>query len=132
MRKVKFAILVGIAALVVGVLPAAAGGNAWGTWTPTGAGASWSGTVSSSHAITGVDVWTRARRFNPPTLFMIGGTKCKLSTPTHVSAYCYDVNFPANTDVHWKLELTKPVRSWAAIVVCIKYNDAFHCRYGNG
>lgn len=128
MRKPRALVLVGIAALIVGVLPAAAGGNDWGTWTINGHGKKWSGTFVDSHHVTGFVIGLRSlKKYNSVTSFTIGGTQCKIGSIG--TGYCYDVDIPANTTLHWTMTARKNVNRSKLISPCIKYDGNFHCRY---
>jgi hypothetical protein len=130
MRKVQFVILIGIAALLVGVLPAAAGSDDWGTWTYAGHWKSWHGTFTDSHHVTGFVVGLRSlKKYNSVTSLTIGGKKCDLGSIG--TGYCYHVNIPPNTKLKWTLTSRKPLRSSKLISPCIEYAKRFHCRYGN-
>ena len=132
MHRTRLVVLTALAALIVGVLPAAAGGNDSGTWTFTGHWKSWSGTFVDAHRVTGVVLGTRSLvKYNSVTSFTIGGHECKLSS-THGTAYCYYLDIPANKTLNWKATTRKPLRSSAGLVPCIQYSGEFHCRYGNG
>ena len=99
MRKARLGVLVGLAALIV-VLPAAAGGNDWGTWTFAGHGTSWSGTVVDAHRITGVVMGLKSRvMFNRVKSFTLGGKRCKTS-PQRGTGYCYRLNIPREQEAH--------------------------------
>jgi hypothetical protein len=120
--------LVGLAALSVAVLPAAAGGNAWGTWTFTGHGTTWSGTLVDAHGITGVLMGVKARvRYNSVTSFTVAGKKCSVGSQLGTGA-CYHVTIPAQRKVKWKLTLRTRIPTSAKLLPCIKYSGAFHCR----
>jgi hypothetical protein len=130
MSKLRILVLVGIAALVVSVLPAAAGGDDWGTWTIHGHNTSWSGTFVDSHEVTGFVIGTRSlKKYNSVTAFSIGGKTCKIGSIG--TGYCYYVDIPANTTLKWKLTTRRNVPSSRGISPCIEYAGAFHCRYGN-
>jgi hypothetical protein len=131
MRRVQLLMALGIAVLALGVLPAAAGGPDWGTWTISGHGTSWSGTFADSHRVTGFVIGTRSlKRYNSVTSFTIGGKKCNIGSIG--TGYCYSVDIAPNTMLHWKLTTRRRVNSSRGISPCIKYDGAFHCRYGNG
>lgn len=132
MPLARISLLAGLAALVIGVLPAAAGSNDWGTWTITGSSKSWSGTVVDSHRITGVVMGLKSRvKWNRVTSFTLGGKTCKTS-PQRGTGYCYFTNIPPNTKLTWSLTTKNRVRGQARLVPCIMYQGSFHCRYGNG
>ena len=133
MQRARLAVLTALAALIVGgALPAAAGGNDWGTLTFTGHGRSWSGTFYDAHVVTGVVMGTKSlAKYNSITSFTIGSHTCKISS-NHGTAYCYYVNIPANKKLKWTVTTRKNVASSAGLVPCIQYNGKFHCRYGNG
>lgn len=131
MHRVRLLLLAGIAALILGALPAAAGGDDWGTWTISGHATSWSGTFSDSHHVTGFVIGTRSlKKYNSVTSFTIGGMKCNIGSIG--TGYCYSVDIPANTTLHWKLTTRRRVNSSRLISPCIEYAGTFHCRYGNG
>jgi hypothetical protein len=132
MRKARLGVLVVLAALIVGVLPAAAGGNDWGTWTFTGHGTSWSGTVVDAHSIKGVVMGLKSRvMFNRVLSFTLGGKKCKTSKQLG-TGYCYHLNVPAHKKLAWKLTTRTRVNGSDKLGPCIEYRGAFHCRFGNG
>ena len=118
--------------MIVGVLPAAAGGNDWGTWTFSGHGKSWSGTFFDAHIVTGFVMGTKSLvKYNSITSFTMGRRTCKLSTPRG-TGYCYYVHIAANKKLKWTVTTRMPLSSSAGLVPCIQFNGKFHCRYGNG
>lgn len=131
MRRARLLGLACTAALVLAVLPAAAGGNDWGTWTIGGHATSWGGTFIDSHHVTGFVIGLRSlKKYNSVTSFTIGGTKCNIGSIG--TGYCYSVDIPANTKLKWKLTTRRRVNSSRLISPCIKYDGTYHCRYGNG
>ena len=125
-------VLAALAALIVGVLPASAVNNDWGSWTFTGHAKSWSGTFFSAHRVTGVVMGTKSMvKYNSITSFKIGSHVCKLSS-THGTAYCYYISIPPNKKLNWTATTRANVASSAGLVPCIQYTGKFHCRYGNG
>jgi len=131
-RRARIGLLVGLAALIVAVLPAAAVGNDWGAWTFTGHGTSWSGTEVDAHRITGVVMGLQTRvEFNSVASFTIAGKKCKTG-PQRGTGYCYTLNIRPNKKVTWKLTTRTREPSSNKLVPCIKYQGRYHCRYGNG
>ena len=132
MPRARLLVLAGLAALVIGVLPASSAGNDWGNWTFAGSGKSWSGTFFSGHRVTGVVMGTTSlAKYNGLTSFKIGRHVCKLAS-NHGTAYCYYISIPANKKLNWTATTRNGLRSSAALVPCIQYNGKFHCRYGNG
>ena len=132
MRLARHATLVGLASLILAVLPAAAGGNDWGTWTFAGHGTSWNGTLVDSHRIQGVFMGLRARvKYNSVTSFTVAGKKCQ-TFPTAGTGACYHLTIPAHKKVNWKLTLRTRIPGSYKLVPCIKYRGTYHCRYGNG
>jgi hypothetical protein len=130
--RARLALLVALATLTVAVLPAAAGGNDWGTWTFAGHNTKWSGTFFSAHRITGVVMGLKSiKKYNSVTSFKMGGKTCKISD-SHGDAYCYSLHWPPNKKVNWTLTTRKNVASSDGLVPCIQYQGKFHCRYGNG
>lgn len=129
MRRVVAALLL---AAALGALPAAAGGNDWGTWTFAGHGKNWSGTLVDSHHVTGVVFGLRSLvKYNSVTSFTIDGTECKTSKSAG-TGYCYTLDIPAGKKVGWTLTTRRNVPHSAGLVPCIRYGPAYHCRYGNG
>jgi len=132
MQRKRLIFLAGLAALIVGALPAAAGGNDWGNWTFTGHDKSWNGTFFSAHRVTGVVVGTKSLvKYNSVTSFKIAGKTCKISTERG-TGYCYTLYIPPNKTVKWTVTTRKNLASSDQLVTCIKYNGKYHCRYGNG
>ena len=133
MHKARLVVLTGLVALIVGVLPAAAGVNDWGRWTFTGHGTSWSGTFFDAHRVTGVVIGTKSLvKYNSITSFTIGGHVCKISSSAG-TGYCYTLNIAPNKKLNWKATTRRPLLSGSdQLVPCIKYNARYHCRYGNG
>lgn len=130
MHKLRILVLIGIAGLVIGVLPAAAGSGDWGTWTYAGHWKTWHGTFTDSHRVTGFVIGLRSlKRYNSVTSLTIGGKTCDLGSVG--TGYCYSVDIPTNTQLDWKLTTRRPLRSSNLISPCIKYDGSFHCRYGN-
>jgi len=131
-HSARLAVLTALAAFLIGVLPAAAVTNDWGTWTFTGQSKSWSGTFFDSHRVTGFVMGTKSlARYNNLTSFKIGSHTCKLSS-SHGTAYCYYVSVPANKKLNWPATTRRGLTSSAQLVPCIEYHGSFHCRYGNG
>ena len=131
-HRARLVILAVLAAFIVAVLPAAAAGNDWGTWTFSGHGTSWSGTFVDAHNVTGVVMGLKSLpRYNGLTYFKIGRHTCKLAS-NHGDAYCYNINIPANKKLSWSATTRRNVASSEGLVPCIQYNRKFHCRYGNG
>ena len=131
-RKVQLAACFGVVVLIVGALPAAAGGNDWGTWTFSGHWKSWSGTFFDTHRVTGVVMGLRAlKRYNTVTSFTIAGKTCKVGNSLGTGT-CYSVYIPANKKVKWKVTTEKPLTSSDQLVPSIKWNGKYHSRYGNG
>jgi hypothetical protein len=131
-HRARLAVLTGIAALIIGVLPASSAVNDWGTWTFTGHWTSWNGTFYDAHRVTGAVMGTTSLvRNNSITSFTIGGHICKISTSAG-TGYCYTLNIAPNTKLKWKVTTRKPLTSSKQLVPCIKYNAKYHCRYGNG
>lgn len=132
MHRAKLAALVGVAALIVGVLPLAAVVNDWGTWSFSGKNTSWTGTFSDGHRVTGVNLGLRSLvKYNSVVSFSIGGKKCQTGN-SHGTGACYPVNFLPGKLLSWKLTTRRNVPSSAGIVPCIRYAKSWHCRYGNG
>lgn len=131
MHRTRLVVLAVLAALIVGVLPAASAGNDWGTWTFDGHNKSWSGTFYDAHRVTGVVMGTTSLpKYNGLTYFKIGSHVCDLSS-NHGTAYCYTLNIPANKKLKWTATTRKNLNSSDQLVPCIKYGGKFHCRYGN-
>lgn len=131
MHRARLVVLTGLVALIIGLLPASAAVNDWGTWTFTGRWTSWSGTFVDAHRVTGFVVGTKSLvQYNSVTSLTIGGRTCKIST-TAGTGYCYYVSIAANKRLNWKVTTRKPLSSSAGLVPCIQWNGKFHCRYGN-
>lgn len=131
MRRARLLLLVGVAALIFGVLPSAADGPDWGTWTIGGHATTWGGAFVDSHHVTGFVIGLRSlKKYNSITSFTIGGQKCNLGSIG--TGYCYSVDIPANTKLKWKITARKRVNFSRLISPCIKYSGDWHCRYGNG
>ena len=132
MRTPRIAVLVAAGALALGVLPAAAGGNDWGTWKFSGHGKSWSGTFFDAHRVTGFVMGLKSLvQNNSVTAFSIGGKQCKISKQRG-TGYCYSVHIAPNKRLNWKVTTRNNVSSSDGLVPCIQFNGKFHCRYGNG
>jgi hypothetical protein len=130
MHGFKTVVLIGLAALVLGALPAAAGSNDWGTWTFGGHWKSWHGTFTDSHKVTGFVIGLRSlKKYNSVTSLEIGGQTCNIGSIG--TGYCYNVDIAANTQLDWRLKTRKPLKSSKLISPCIEYDGKFHCRYGN-
>ena len=99
MRKAQLGVLVGLAALIV-VLPAAAGGNDWGTWTFADHETSWSGTVIDAHRITGVVMGLKSRvMFNRVKSFTLGGKRVQDEPPAR-DGLLLPPQHPAEQEAH--------------------------------